>query len=233
MFKVKLLVTLSVKLSTVFKVELAITLSVKLSTSLKVELSQFEEVCHFFSKICHMNFILHAQFPLFVFNDLWFFVFNYIHIQTPSYVFGKFSSLFFLFSFIVSRFLFMNCFVVFSWNTLRFESFACCMCSMPIPIFGASIVTFLVMQLLSFMNCVFTSHFCIFNAMEFLFFGYYNVFASPSHWNFCLPTITLLLKYNAIYLFRIVPPHFNFNFKLVATFGKVSLKISLFFFKVF
>jgi hypothetical protein len=79
MFKVKLLVALSVKLSTMFKVELAITLSFKLSTGLKIELSQFEEVCHFFSKICHMNFILHAQFPLFLFNDLWFFVFNYTY----------------------------------------------------------------------------------------------------------------------------------------------------------
>jgi hypothetical protein len=80
------------------------------------------------------------------------------------------------------------------------------MYTMPIPT-----IKFLVTQLLSFMNCVSTSHFCIFITMEFLSFGYYNVSISPSQWSFCLPTIPSLLKYSATYLSCIVPPHLNCN----------------------
>ncbi len=135
--------------------------------------------------------------------DVWLCIFSLLHMCSIS-----FHHYFFFYCFLVLVYELLCCFFI---KHIRVWELRICMCSMPIPIFGASTITFLVTQLLSFMKCVFTSHFYIFITMKFLSFDYYNVFVSPSQWSFCLPTITSLLKYSATYLSCTVLPHLNCN----------------------
>jgi hypothetical protein len=104
------------------------------------------------------------------------------------------------------------------------------MCTMPIPIFGTLTITFLVMQLLSFMNCVSTSHFCIFITMEFFSFWLLQCFYISITMEFLSSNyyITSQVQCNLFFLYSASASQLQCNFKLVATFGKVSLQISFF-----
>jgi hypothetical protein len=74
----------------------------------------FKNLLHEFHFSCSISFICVQQF---VVSHVWLYMFSLIHLCLISF---HHYLLFFIFVFVEFGFLFMNCFVVFSWNTLGF-----------------------------------------------------------------------------------------------------------------
>jgi hypothetical protein len=100
---------------------------------------------HDFQFSSSIFFVCVQQFVVF---HVWLYIFSLLRLCSISF---RHYLLFFVF--VEFGLLFMNCFVVFSWDT-GFKNFACCMCTMHIPTFDISTIMFFIMQLLSFVNYV-------------------------------------------------------------------------------
>jgi hypothetical protein len=106
-------------------------------------------VISFLKFVAWISLFMFNLFQWFVVFHVWLYMFNLFRLCSISFCHYLLFFVF-VFVFVESRFLFMNCFVVFSWDTLRFKNFACCMCTLHIPTFDISTIMFLIMQLLYF-----------------------------------------------------------------------------------